>query len=415
VNAFESIVIAVDAVRSQKLRSGLTLLSIGIGVFAIIAATSLMTTLNRAVTGQLADLGENSLLIQRTPTINFGTNWAKMRRRKNITYMQAREFRNRMATTNMIAISNQNPGQTIKAGQESTNPDVTLIGIDDMYFTVNAVSVSSGRPVTEAEVGTSRPVAIIGVDIVTALFPRIDPVGQRITIKNQTFSVIGVLTKKGGVMGQSQDNRVLIPISVFNKYYTWEWDASVDISVKAASKDMLPVTMDEATGIMRALRKVKPWEENSFEIDANDALTGQFAGFTTALLVVAWISGLGALIAAGIGIMNMMLVSVKERTREIGVRKALGARKRWIVRQFLIESITLCQLGGMTGMIGGVLTSWGVTEILRNSNMPMLTYIFPTSTVIFSVVICTIIGLGFGIYPAWRAANLDPIEALRYE
>jgi putative ABC transport system permease protein len=258
-------------------------------------------------------------------------------------------------------------------------------------------------------------VAIIGVDIVTALFPRIDPVGQRITIKNQTFSVIGVLTKKGGVMGQSQDNRVLIPISVFNKYYTWEWDASVDISVKAASKDMLPVTMDEATGIMRALRKVKPWEENSFEIDANDALTGQFAGFTTALLVVAWISGLGALIAAGIGIMNMMLVSVKERTREIGVRKALGARKRWIVRQFLIESITLCQLGGMTGMIGGVLTSWGVTEILRNSNMPMLTYIFPTSTVIFSVVICTIIGLGFGIYPAWRAANLDPIEALRYE
>ena len=152
MNAFESIVIAVDAVRSQKLRSGLTLLSIGIGVFAIIAATSLMTTLNRAVTGQLADLGENSLLIQRTPTINFGTNWAKMRRRKNITYMQAREFRNRMATTNMIAISNQNPGQTIKAGQESTNPDVTLIGIDDMYFTVNAVSVSSGRPVTEAEV-----------------------------------------------------------------------------------------------------------------------------------------------------------------------------------------------------------------------------------------------------------------------
>lgn len=415
MNAFESIAIAVDAVRSQKLRSGLTLLSIGIGVFAIIAATSLMTTLNRAVTGQLADLGENSLLIQRTPTINFGTNWAKMRRRKNITYAQAREFRDRMVTTNMIAISNQNPEQTIKSGEESTNPDVTLIGIDDMYFTVNAVSVSSGRPVTEAEVNTSRPVAIIGEDIVTALFPRVDPIGQRITIKNQTFSVIGVLTKKGGVMGQSQDNRVLIPISVFNKYYTWEWDASVDISVKAASKDMLPVTMDEATGIMRALRKVKPWEENSFEIDANDALSGQFAGFTTALLVVAWISGLGALIAAGIGIMNMMLVSVKERTREIGVRKALGARKRWIVRQFLIESITLCQLGGMTGMIGGVLTSWGVTEILRNSNMPSLTYIFPTSTVIFSVVICTIIGLGFGIYPAWRAANLDPIEALRYE
>ncbi len=414
MNALESVFIAVDAVRSQKLRSGLTLLSIAIGVFAIIAATSIMQTLNRAVTSELADLGENSILIQRTPSINFGTNWAKMRRRKNITYMQAKEFRQRMATTNLIAISNENPGMTVKCGELSTNPDVTLIGIDDMYFIVNAVSVSAGRPITEAEVATSRAVAIIGEDVVASLFPRGGPLGQAITLKNQSFLVIGVLTRKGGVMGQSQDNRVLIPISVFNKYYTWEWDASVDISVKAINKPMLAETKDEATGIMRALRGVKPWQENNFEIDANDALTGQFSGFTTALLVVAWISGLGALIAAGIGIMNMMLVSVKERTREIGVRKALGARKRWIIRQFLIESITLCQLGGFVGVLGGILASWGVTELLRASS-PGITYVFPTATVLFSVVICSVIGLAFGTYPAWRAANLDPIEALRYE
>ncbi|MEY3386146.1 MAG: Macrolide export ATP-binding/permease protein MacB [Bacteroidota bacterium] len=414
MNALESVSIAFDAVRSQKLRSGLTLLSIGIGVFAIIAATSIMSTLNRAVTGELADLGENSLLIQRTPTINFGTNWAKMRRRKNITYMQAKEFRDRMTTTNLIAISNENPGLTVKAGEQSTNPDVTLIGIDDMYFSVNAVSVSAGRPVSESEVATSRPVAIIGQDVVEALFPRTDPIGKVITLKNQSFLVIGVLTKKGGVLGQSQDNRVLIPITVFNKYYTWEWDASVDISVKAINKLMLMETKDEATGIMRALRGVKPWDENNFEIDANDAITGQFVGFTTAILAVAWISGLGALVAAGIGIMNMMLVSVKERTREIGVRKALGARRRWIIRQFLVESITLCQLGGAMGMLGGIAVSWLVTELLRSA-MPSIEFIFPTGTVIFSVVICTVIGLTFGMYPAWKAAKLDPIEALRYE
>lgn len=415
MNVLESILLAIDAVRSQKLRSGLTLLSIGIGVFGIISATSIMGALQQAVSGQLADLGENSLLIQRTPSINFGTNWAKMRRRKNITYQQAKEFRDKMTSTNLIAISNTAPGYTIKAGQESSNPDVSLIGIDDLYFTVNAVSVSGGRPITESEVNTSRPVAIIGQDIVSSLFPNVDPLGQLITIKSQKFVVVGVLEPKGGVLGQSQDNRVLIPITVFNKYYTWEWDASVDIGVKALNKMMIPLTVDEATGIMRSLRNVKPWEENNFELDTNDALTGQFSGFTTALLVVAWISGLGALVAAGIGIMNMMLVSVKERTREIGVRKALGAKKRWIVRQFLIESITLCQLGGLTGMLGGIGTSWAITELLRSFNMPTITYVFPYGTVIFSVVICTVIGISFGLYPAWRAANLDPIEALRYE
>ncbi len=414
MNALESISIAIDAVRSQKLRSSLTLLSIGIGVFAIIASTSIMSTLQQAVNGQLADLGENSILIQRTPTINFGTNWAKMRKRKNITYAQAQQFRDRMTTTQLISISNESPAYTIKAGLESTNPDVSLIGIDDQYFAVNAIAIGEGRSFIESEVILNRRAAIIGTDVVKALFGQGSALGKTITIKNQEFDVIGILESRGGVLGQSQDNRVLIPITVFNRYYTSEWDASVDISVKAESKLTLESTFDEAVGVMRALRSVKPWDENNFEIDTNDAITGQFSGFSSALLIVAWISGLGALVAAGIGIMNMMLVSVRERTREIGVRKALGARKRWIVRQFLIESITLCQLGGLTGMIGGLGSSWAVTEILRGT-MPNITYVMPWGTVVFSIVICTVIGIGFGLYPAWRAATLDPIEALRYE
>jgi len=415
MNIAESISIAVDAVRAHKLRSSLTLLSIGIGVFAIISSSGITGTLAQAVSTQLADLGENSFLIQRTPTLQFGHNWRKYARRKNITPDLARQFRERMTNTQLITISNTAPGYTIKAGLESTNPDVSLIGIDELYFSVNAAGISEGRGFTDQDVAIGTRVAIVGEDVVKALFGDSDAMGKRITIKNQEFTVVGILEKKGGVLGQSQDNRVLIPISVFTTYYTWFWDTSVDISVKADSKEALEATVDEAIGIMRVLRGVKPWDENDFELDTNEALSSQFANLGGAIAAVAWISGLGALLAAGIGIMNMMLVSVKERTREIGVRKALGARKRWIVRQFLIESITLCQLGGLTGVVSGLGLSYILALLIRSGTMPSLQFVWPWGAVVFSVVACTLIGVGFGLYPAWRAAQLDPIEALRYE
>lgn len=415
MNAKESIAIAIDAVRSQKLRSGLTLLSISIGVFAIIASTGITTALQNAVNAQMATLGEHSFLIQRTPTLQFGGSWRKYMRRKPITLDQARQFRDRMTLTTLISISNTNPSYVIKAGQTSTDPDVTLIGVDDLYFNVNAVTLSEGRPFTQHEGEVGGNVAILGNDVIVKLFPRGGALGRTVTIKNQSFLVVGILEIRGGVMGQSQDNRVLVPMPTFDRYYTWEWDRSVDVSVKAMSAEALPATVDEAIGIMRSLRNVKPWEENTFELDTNDALTAQFSGFSVALLAVAWISGIGALIAAGIGIMNMMLVSVRERTREIGVRKALGAKRAWIVRQFLIESVTLCQLGGMAGTAAGLGAAWGVTAMLRSTGMQSLTFDLPWGAVLFSVISCTAIGIGFGLYPAFRAASLDPIEALRYE
>ena len=415
MNIFESITIAVDAVRAHKLRSGLTLLSIGIGVFAIIASSGITGTLANALSTQLADLGENSFLIQRTPSIQFGHNWRKYQKRKNITPDIARQLRERMMHTQLITVSNTAPGYTIKAGLMSTNPDVSLIGIDDLYFTVNAVNIGNGRGFTEQDILLSARVAILGLDVVNALFPSGEALGKQVTIKNQQFTVVGVLEKKGGVLGQSQDNRTLIPISVFTTYYTWFWDTSVDISVKATGRDALEATVDEAIGIMRTVRGVKPWEENDFELDTNEALSSQFSNLGGAIAAVAWISGLGALLAAGIGIMNMMLVSVKERTREIGIRKALGARKRWIVRQFLIESITLCQLGGLTGVVSGLGLSYSLALLVRSSTMPSLEFAWPWGAIVFSVFACTLIGVGFGLYPAWRAAQLDPIEALRYE
>lgn len=415
MNILESIFIAIDAVRAHKLRSSLTLLSVGIGVFAIIASSGITGTLSKTLSTQLADLGEHSFLIQRTPSMQFGGSWRKYMRRKNITPDIAKDLRDRMMTTQLITVSNTAPGYIIKAGLQSTNPDVSLIGIDELYFDVNAVAISDGRIFNEQDVALGSRVAIIGTDVVNTLFPDRKPLGRRITIKNQEFTVVGILEKKGGILGQSQDNRVLIPLSVFVTYYTWRWDTSVDISIKAISRDALHNSVDEAIGLMRVLRGLKPWEENDFELDTNEALTSQFGSLGSAITAVAWISGLGALLAAGIGIMNMMLVTVKERTREIGVRKALGARKRWIVRQFLIESITLCQLGGLTGVIGGLTVSYLAAMIVRSESMPAMTFTWPWEAVIFSVATCTAIGIGFGLYPAWRAAQLDPIEALRYE
>lgn len=414
MNIAESIASALESVRSHKLRSGLTLLSISIGVFAIITSTSITTSLQDTLSSQLTDLGESSFLMMRTPTMQFGNSWRKYRKRKNLTYQQAQELRRQMTLTNYISVSNTNAGLTVQSGLESTNPDVSLIGIDDLYFEVNAVSLSSGRIIAEQDVDLSRNVAIIGNDIVTSLFDNQDPIGKSIVIKNQIFTVIGVLTKKGGVLGQSQDNRVLLPITLFMKYYTPEWDASVDISVKAVTKDALPATIDEARGIMRSLRECKPWEEDNFELETNDAISSQFAGMSNALVYISWFSGFAALIAAGIGIMNMMLVSVRERTREIGVRKALGAQKNWIVRQFLIESVTLSLLGGLCGITLGLLFSLCTTLLARAFEFD-LSFSFPWVAVIASVAACTSIGLIAGVYPANKAASLDPIEALRYE
>ncbi len=410
MNILESIYIALDAVRAHALRSFLTLISIAIGIFAIIGSGTAISSLNTTVSKQLEAMGDATFLIKRTPSVQMGDSWHKYRKRKNITYQQAKEFKRMMTDAETIGISALRSGMTAKNGNLSTNTDVILHGVDDAYFTTNNITLSEGRQFLPEDIASSRPFAIIGNDVVVKLFPyNEDPVGKTIAVKNQHFTVIGVLTAKGSLMGRSQDNEILIPISNLVKYYSDEWEQSVDITIKSASKESLGKTMDEAIGIMRILRNVKPWEDNTFEIETGESLSAQFASFTSYLNFFGLGSGLVALLAAGVGIMNIMLVSVKERTREIGIRKAIGARRSWILSQFLIESVTLCQLGGVVG-IGLGFGGGALLSSLLNVEASM-----PIPWVIFSVVVCTILGIAFGLYPAWRAARLDPIEALRYE
>jgi putative ABC transport system permease protein len=405
----ESIVMAFDAVRANKLRSGLTLLSIAIGIFAIIGAGTAVTSLNNSVNGELASLGQNTFQIRRRPSIIMSNReWQKYRSRKPIDFAMARDFKRQMESAEAISINDSENNLIVKANNLSTDPTVNVEGIDEGYFVCNNVTIDEGREFTAEDISLNRNVIIIGRDVAERLFPFGSPLGQQVTVKGHRFTVIGLQKKRGSILGDSLDDLVYVPISIYQKYFA-EF-VSLTIYVKSANKEALGFTTDEAIGVMRTLRNVKPGDENNFEIETNESLATSFAGFTSYLTMFGFASGAIALIAAGVGIMNIMLVSVKERTREIGVRKAIGA-KRWnIMSQFVIEAITLCQIGGVFGIILGLIGGFALGSALGFSSASV-----PTEWVIGSVVICTLLGILFGSYPAWKAASLDPIEALRYE
>jgi len=331
----ESIYQAIDSIRTNKLRTFLTLLSIAIGVFALIVAGTLINSFEKAVLAQLEEIGETTFWIQRLPSIQTGNTWYKYRQRKPITYRQYKELVRMTNSTPWISAHSYTFGMTINAGNLSTDPDVYVAGADPNFFITNSIDVEFGRTFIEEDIDYNRNVAIIGNDIVVKIFPNVNPLGKEISIKNQKYTVIGILKTRGALLGQSKDNMVIIPITNFLKYFASPWEESLQITVKAISKEMLQATMDEVIGNMRVIRNVKPWEANTFELETNETISQQFGSFVNFLSIFGFISGGFALVAAGVGIMNIMLVAVKERTREIGIRKAVGARRRWILWQFI--------------------------------------------------------------------------------
>ncbi len=409
MNITESIILAIDSIRVNKLRAFLTLLSVAIGVFAIIGTGTLTSSLEGTMTKELEKIGETTFWIKKMPNIVTGNDWRKYSKRKPITYSQVKAFKRKMSITDQISAFGVSQGKTIKYGNESTNPDVTLFGTDEMYFPINAVNVVNGRPIMKQDIALHRSVAVIGNDVAIKLFTNEAPLNKKITIGNHSYTVIGVLEEKGGVLGQNKDNQVMLPITNFLNYYANHWEQSLTISVKAPSRKLIDATIDETIGTLRILRKCKPWEENNFELYTNEAISEMFGGFISFLSAIGWITGGFALIAAGVGIMNIMLVSVKERTREIGIRKAIGARKSWIMLQFIVETITLVQIGGIVGIMLGIAGASLLGVFIG------ITPVFPIYWIIASVVICGIMGVAFGSYPAWKAANLNPIDALHYE
>jgi putative ABC transport system permease protein len=403
----ESFFMALSAIRSNKLRSALTLLGIVIGVFSIIAVNTAMRVLQNFVVSQLNSLGSNVFVIQKYPAFHAGgpAEWAKYRNRKDLTYEEAMELKDRATLAKSVGVEGDVGGKIVQYVEKKTNPNVELDGVTPDIFPSQNWDIGEGRAVTESDVETGRLVCVLDPNLSKNLFPHSDPIGAQVQVDGIGYTVVGVIKDNGNVMGEG--SYMVVPVTTFFARYGKE--RSLDIYVQSVSQDEFTAAQEQAEGILRAIRDVPPGKDDDFEMISNASLVGQFDQITFYVKIGAIVISAIALLAAGVGIMNIMLVGVTERTREIGVRKSVGATKRNILIQFLLEAIVLCEVGGVVGILLGLLGGNLAAVVLH------LQAAFPLDWAIIGLVVCSLVGITFGVYPAYKAASVDPIESLRYE
>ena len=404
----ESFWMAIDAIRQNKLRSILTLLGISIGVFSVIGVMTAIRTLESSVESGLNVFAANTFVIQKYPSIQIGRRDKKIRNRKNIDYDQFKKLKDRATLPVLVSVSEGSSVRNVKYKDKVVKNYVELFGGDEGSLRIFKTYISDGRNIAPDDVRYARNVCVLGMDVVDKLFPFEDPISKKIQIEGLNYHIIGTAERQGEAFGRSQDNYIAIPITNYLQKFSNKW-TTLSINVEAASDNDYDKTREEAIGIMRTIRKVKAGEDNDFEIETNDEMIETFSGFTSGIKLFALAVSIIALVVAGIGIMNIMLVSVTERIKEIGIRKAIGATKQDILTQFLMEAVFLSEFGGVVGIILGV-SAGNIVSIFFN-----IPAVIPFDWAIIGLVVCSAIGIGFGIYPAWKAAQLDPIESLRFE
>ncbi|MEY4939079.1 MAG: hypothetical protein RIQ93_814 [Verrucomicrobiota bacterium] len=400
--------LALSSLAANKLRSALTMLGIAVGVFSVIGVMTVITGLRGSIEDGLNRLGANSFQISKFPGLNFFNPWSRFRNRRDITYAQATRFRELMSDSAEISLSLRNRGRRIFYQDRRTNSNVTLLGADDNFLASRNYDLSAGRNLSSDDVEFGRAVVIIGDDIVKRIFLDEEPLGKAIRLDGQNYSIIGLMTPKGSSFGESQDNYAIIPITQYLEVYGRSW-RSVSINVQARDQASMGDTQDSAIGAMRSVRKLGPESPNDFEVFSNDSLIEAFNEIASVVAIGAFVISAIALLASGVGVMNIMLVSVTERTKEIGIRKSIGAKKKNILAQFLLEAVVLSLAGGFAGVVLGIVGGNIAATVLNASA------VFPWIWAMVGLFVCSAIGVGFGFYPAWKASSLDPIEALRYE
>jgi putative ABC transport system permease protein len=406
----EIVYIALNSLRANKLRSALTILGIVVGIFSIISISTVIEMLQTSIEQGVSQLGQNTFQIQKFPAMmnNGPGERAKYRNRPDITLEEYYRFKEKLVEAQSVGAEQWGGAKQVKFGNKETNPNVGLAGITPNAFPNNKWFVDQGRAFNDLDMQRYENFVVLGVEVANKLFPNSSAVDQTVTIDGHKLRVVGVLEKQGAMFGQSQDNFALMPITSFRNFYG-KHNQSINITVMAPDKASYNDLIELASGDFRTIRKVPAGQEDNFSIFSNESVLTQINTITAGVRIGSLVVAAIALLAAGVGIMNIMLVSVTERTREIGIRKAIGAKRVNILVQFIVEAITLSLVGGIIGIVLGV-TGGNIAGSFLNAKA-----VIPMDWVLIGVLLCVVIGVGFGTYPAYKASNLDPIEALRFE
>lgn len=409
----ENTKIAIDSIRSQMLRTILTVFIIGLGIFALVGILTFVAGLKNTITGNFAAMGTNTFSLSRYDfSDQIGRNNGETKVNPIISYPQAREFQDKFRYPAAVTSLSFSAASNIEVKYEDkkTDPEVNIVGADEYFLPNSGLETTQGRNFNNFDISNNNYVCIVGSDFVkSGLLKDVNPIDKVISVRGARFKVIGVLKEMGSTFGNRQDLRLIIPIQLARSLFTMP-DINYDIKVMIGNHEMLGAAVDEAILTMRRVRKLNPVQENNFGVERSDELLKQLLSDTQALSIAAWVIGIITVFGSSIALMNIMLVSVSERTREIGVRKSLGAKKTTIAMQFFTETLVISFIGGAIGLFLGIAVGSALTILVFKAPFTV-----PWVAMFAALVTTFIVTIVSGLFPAIKAAALDPVEALRYE
>jgi putative ABC transport system permease protein len=406
----ENIRIAISSIRTQLLRTILTVLIIAIGITALVGILTVVAALENTLSSDFASMGSNTFNINQYENNNRNNGGEREIINPIISYPEAVTFKNKFKyplTQTSLSFTATTTAE-VKYLASKTDPENKVVGVDEYYIPNSGLETSQGRNFTSFDINNNTYVCIVGSDFEKGLLKEVNPIDKIISIRGAKFKVIGVLKEKGSTFGNSQDLRVLIPIQVARSLFTAP-NINYTMSVMVAKNEFLEQAIDNATSTMRRVRKLSPVKDNNFGVVRSDDLINRILGITKYLGFASWLIGVITVLGSSIALMNIMIVSVTERTREIGVRKALGAKKSTIAIQFFIETLLIGQLGGLVGIVFGILIGFAIATAMN------FVFVIPWGAISAAFITSFIVAIVSGLYPAIKASVLDPIEALRYE